>query len=209
MEKYYYLAKEKLFPICRSITGSGVRKTLKIIKNQFPNLKIKKIKSGTKVFDWKIPPEWNIKDAYIIDKYKKKIIEFKKNNLHLLGYSMPVNKKITKNDLYKKLYFLKDKPNAIPYVTSYYKKDWGFCLSYNQKKILDKSYLKDDVFQIKINSNFNKKGFLNYGELVIKGKSKQEILISTYICHPSMANNELSGIIVSMSLINYFKKKKN
>ena len=208
MKKYYNLGKKKLFPICRSITGPGVRKTLKIIKNQFPKLKIKKIRSGTKVFDWRIPPEWNIKDAYILDKYSNKIVDFKKNNLHLVGYSIPVRKYLNKNQLYKNLYFLKKQPDAIPYVTSYYKKRWGFCLNYNQKKKLDKNYLKQDIFKVVINSKFNKKGFLNYGELVLKGISSKEILISTYICHPSMANNELSGIIVSMGLINHFKKKK-
>ena len=208
MKKYYNLGKKKLFPICRSITGPGVRKTLKIIKNQFPKLKIKKIRSGTKVFDWRIPPEWNVKDAYILDKYNNKIVDFKKNNLHLVGYSIPVKKYLNKNELYKNLYFLKKQPEAIPYITSYYKKHWGFCLNYNQKKKLDKNYSKQDIFKVVINSNFNKKGFLNYGELVLKGSSSKEILISTYICHPSMANNELSGIIVSMGLINHFKKKK-
>jgi len=208
MKKYYNLGKKKLFPICRSITGPGTRKTLKIIKNQFSKLKIKKIKSGTKVFDWRIPPEWNVKDAYILDKHNNKIVDFKKNNLHLVGYSTPIRKYLDKNELYKNLYFLKKQPDAIPYVTSYYKKRWGFCLNYNQKKKLDKNYSKQDIFKVVINSNFNKKGFLNYGELVLKGSSSKEILISTYICHPSMANNELSGIIVSMGLINHFKKKK-
>ena len=134
MKKYYNLGKKKLFPICRSITGPGTRKTLKIIKNQFSKLKIKKIKSGTKVFDWRIPPEWNVKDAYILDKYNNKIVDFKKNNLHLVGYSMPIRKYLDKNELYKNLYFLKKQPKAIPYVTSYYKKHWGFCLNYIQKK---------------------------------------------------------------------------
>ena len=208
MKRYYNLGKNFLFPICRSITGNGTRKTLKIIKNEFPSLKIKKIRSGTKVFDWKIPPEWNIKNAYIIDKYGQKIVDFKKNNLHLVGYSHSINKSLKKNKMFKNIFFQKNKPNAIPYVTSYYKKKWGFCISYNQKKKLDREYSDKDTFRVVINSNFKKKGYLNYGELVLKGKSKQEILISTYICHPSMANNELSGIIVSMGLIDYFKSKK-
>ena len=208
MKKYYNFAKKKLFPICRSLTGSGNRKTLKLIKDQFSNLKIKKIRSGTKVLDWIIPHEWNIKNAYIIDKYGQKIVDFKKNNLHLVGYSHSINKSLKKNKMFKNIFFQKNKPNAIPYVTSYYKKNWGFCISYNQKKKLDREYSDKDTFRVVINSNFKKKGYLNYGELVLKGKSKQEILISTYICHPSMANNELSGIIVSMGLINYFKNKK-
>ncbi len=208
IKKYYSIAKTKLFPLTRSLTGKGIRKTLNIIQREFPKLRIKKFKSGTKVFDWNIPEEWNVIDAYIIDKYNKKIIDFKKNNLHLVGYSIPINKNISKKELIKNLYFLKNQPKAIPYITSYYKKRWGFCISYDQYKNLDKEYSSNDKFKVVINSNLNKKGNLNYGELILKGKSKKEILISTYICHPSMANNELSGPIVSMGLINYFKNKK-
>jgi aminopeptidase-like protein len=209
INRYYNLAKNILFPINRSITGNGIKKTLHIIKKEIPFLKIKKIQSGSKVFDWTIPDEWNITDAYVKDKYSKKIINFKNNNLHVLGYSSPVNKKISKEKLMERIYFLKNQPTAIPYVTSYYNRNWGFCISYNQKKNILRKYNKSDQFRVFINSNFNKKGFLNYGEIFLKGKSKKEILISTYICHPSMANNELSGPIVSMSLINYFKKKNN
>ena len=207
MKKYYNLGKNVLYPINRSLTGNGVKKTLRIIRNEFPRLKIKKIKSGTRVFDWRVPPEWNVKDAYVLDKFKKKIIDFKENNLHLVGYSRPINKIVNKSQLYKNIFFLKNQPNAIPYLTSYYKKFWGFCINYNQKKEIDKKYTKKDLFKVIINSSFKKNGYLNYGELVLRGQSKQEILISTYICHPSMANNELSGPIVSMGLINYFKKK--
>ena len=208
IKKYYNISKTKLFPITRSLTGDGVKKTLNIIQKEFPKLQIKKFKSGAKVFDWSIPEEWNIKDAYVIDKYNNKIIDFKKNNLHLVGYSIPIKKKITKKELFKNLYFLKNQPKAIPFVTSYYKKRWGFCISYNEYKIFDKRYSLKDKFKVVINSSLNQKGKLNYGELILKGKSKKEILISTYICHPSMANNELSGPIVSMGLINYFKNKK-
>ncbi len=208
LNKYYNIAKKNLFPLTRSLTGQGVRKTLKIIQSEFKNLKIKKIKSGTRVFDWKTPPEWNVLDGYILDKYNNKIVDFKKNNLHLVGYSMPIKKKIFKKELFEKLYFLKNQPDAIPYITSYYKKSWGFCISYNQFKKFQKKYSSKDKFKVVINSSFKKNGDLNYGELILKGKSKKEILISTYICHPSMANNELSGPIVSMSLINHFRKKK-
>ena len=208
IKKYYNIAKTKLFLITRSLTGDGVKKTLNIIQKEFPKLKIKKFKSGTKVFDWNIPEEWNVTDAYVIDKYNNRIIDFKKNNLHLVGYSIPIKKNITKKELFKNLYFLKNQPKAIPYITSYYKRRWGFCISYNEYKILDKRYSLNDKFKVVINSNLNKKGNLNYGELILKGKSKKEILISTYICHPSMANNELSGPIVSMGLINSFKNKK-
>ena len=208
IKKYYNIAKTTLFPITRSLTGDGVKKTLNIIQKELPKLKIKRFKSGTKVFDWNIPEEWNVTDAYVIDKYNNRIIDFKKNNLHLIGYSIPIKKNITKKELFKNLYFIKNQPKAIPYITSYYKRRWGFCISYNEYKILDKRYSLNDKFKVVINSNLNKKGNLNYGELILKGKSKKEILISTYICHPSMANNELSGPIVSMGLINYFKNKK-
>ncbi len=208
MQTYFQLGK-KLFPITRSITGNGLRETLFIIKNYIKTLKIKSIRSGTKVFDWKIPPEWNITDAYIIDKNDKKIVDFKKSNLHVVNYSEPVNLTLSKSKLLKRIYFLKHFPSAIPYITSYYKKWWGFCVSYNffKRKLI--KYKNNDKFRIKIISNFKNNGYLNYGEALIKGKLKKEILISTYICHPSMANNELSGPLVSTAIYNYFKNKKN
>ncbi|MDA7473159.1 DUF4910 domain-containing protein [Candidatus Pelagibacter ubique] len=209
MIKYYNLAKIKLFPICRSITGKGLLKSLRIIKKELPKLKIKKIKSGTKVFDWNVPNEWNVDDAYILDKNNNKIIDFKKNNLHLVGYSIPINKLVSKNELLKNLNFIKKQPNAIPYVTSYYKKKWGFSVAYNKFKKIKKNYSNKDIFRVVIKSSLNQNGHLNYGELILKGKSRKEILISTYICHPSMANNELSGPIVSMGLINHFSKINN
>ncbi len=208
MKKFYDIAKNYLFPINRSLTGQGVVKTLKIIKKEFPLLKIRRFKSGTKVYDWNIPPEWNLYDAYVIDKYNNKIIDFKKNNLHVFGYSIPIKKTLNKKKLFKNFYYLKKKPKAIPYITSYYKRRWGFCLSYNEFKKFNKKYLSTDKFKVLIESSFKHNGSLNYGEIVLKGKSKKEILISTYICHPSMANNELSGTIVSMALINYFYTKK-
>ena len=207
-DKFYKLAKEKLFLLNRSITGKGTLKTLRIIKKELKELKIKNFKSNTKIFDWVIPDEWNVKDAFIIDKYKKKILDFKINNLHLIGYSKPIKKYITKSALLKKIKSLKGLKTAIPYNTSYYKKDWGFCMSEIQKTNIIKNYKKQDKFYAVIDSSFKKKGKMNYAEYVINGKSKQEILISTYICHPSMANNELSGPIISMSLIEYFKKNK-
>ena len=209
VKKYYHLAKYKLFPICRSLTGNGVRKTLNIIKGEFPKLKIYKVESGAKVFDWRVPSEWNVKDAYILDKNNKKLIDFKNNNLHLVGYSIPVNKFVKKKELLSRLYSLPKQAGAIPYITSYYKKHWGFCIKHKEKELLKKKYKKFDKFKVVIKSNLNPKGYLNYGELVLKGKSKQEILISTYICHPSMANNELSGPVVSMCLIKHFSKIKN
>ena len=138
----------------------------------------------------------------------KKIIDIKNNNLHLISYSIPIKRTLNKQEILKHLHSIKKKPSAIPYITSYYKKYWGFCITEKYKKKFKKIYKSKDKFKVVIDSNFNSNGNLNYGELVLKGKSKKEILISTYICHPSMANNELSGPIVSMALIKYFKKKK-
>ena len=205
-----YLIKlgKKLFPLNRSLTGPGNVKTLKILQKEIPLLKIKKFVTGRKVYDWKIPKEWIVKDAYIKDKNEKKIIDFKNNNLHLVSYSIPIKKKIKLSKLVKKFHYYKKQPNAIPYITSYYNEDWGFCLSYNQLRKIKKKYNGSDEFEIVINSTFKRKGFMHYGELVIPGKSKKEVLISVYICHPSMANNELSGPLLAVALYKYFRKKK-
>ncbi len=198
----FNLAK-KLFPICRSLTGEGNRKTLKIIKKIIPELKIYEIPSNQKIFDWKVPKEWNVKDAYI-KANGKKIVDFKESNLHLMGYSTPVNSMFTHKELSKHIYYLKDQKKFIPYITSYYKKNWGFCVSYEhfKKKFKSKNYY------VRINSEL-KNGHLTYADYLIKGKSKSEILISCNICHPSMANNEISGMVVATELIKYFKKFKN
>ncbi len=184
--KIHNFARE-LWPIHRSITGEGLRKTLKKISNHLTNLKIKSVKSNTKVFDWKVPKEWLVKEAYIITPDGKKICDFSVNNLHILGYSVPYKGKITLKELKNHLHTIPEEPDAIPYMTSYYEERWGFCMSQNQY-----NSLKDGIYQVVIDTKlFN--GVLNYGELLIKGKSKKEIFLSTYICHPSMANNELSG----------------
>lgn len=195
-------AKE-IFPYHRSLTGAGTLKTLLFIKKKINNkFKIKSVKSGKKVFDWKIPLEWSIKKA-TINYEGKKIIDINDNNLHILQYSKPFKGKLSYNKLKKHLYFIKKKPNAIPYVTSFYKKKWGFCISYNQYKKLKKTGNYDVHIDTKLT-----KGEMNYGEYFIKGKSKKEILIVSYVCHPSMANNELSGILLAMSLIQSLKKSK-
>ena len=200
-EKMYKWATD-LFPICRSITGPGLRKTLKYIQNIIPELKIESISTGTKAFDWVVPDEWTIRDAFIKDDSGKKIVDFKKNNLHIMGYSTSIDKSLTLDELDQHLYSLPEQPNAIPYVTSYYKKRWGFCLTHKQRKSL-----KSGDYNVFIDSDL-KPGVLNYGEIILKGTEKDEVFLSTYICHPSMANNELSGPIVSMGLIDYFSKKK-
>ncbi len=208
INEVYKLGK-KVFPICRSITGKGTVETLKEFKKFYKNLNIRKIKSGSKVFDWKVPPEWNIEDAFVIDKNNQKIIDFKKNNLHIVNYSVPLKKKLNTVELLKNLYTNIFRPNAIPYVTSYYKKNWGFCVTEKFKQEIKKKYKKDDIFKVVINSSLNSNGNLAYGEIFIPGKSKKEILISSYVCHPSMANNELSGPMISLLIADYFKKIKN
>ena len=190
-----------LFPICRSITGKGVRDTLKYFKKIIPELNIKSVKTNEKFGDWEVPKEWNVKDAYIQDSSNNKILDFKTNNLHLWGYSEPVNKTLNLEELQKHLYSIEDSPDSIPYVTTYYNKNWGFSMSHNQRKNLN-----SDNYKVVIDSSLSD-GELNYGEILLKGASKKEILISSYICHPSMANNELSGPSVLVSLVkNYLKK---
>jgi aminopeptidase-like protein len=191
-----------LFPISRSLTGKGNEETFKyIIKNINKNFKVHYVKSNTKVFDWKIPQQWEIKDAYIKLPNGQKICQFKDSNLHIVNYSMPIRKNLSFKELKKNLYFIKKKPNAIPYVTSYYKKNWGFCISYNQFKKLPKKGTYEVFIDSKI---FN--GKMGYMELFIPGKSKKEILITSYICHPSMANNELSGPLIIMALSKILKQ---
>ena len=205
-EKYskniFNFSKE-IFPICRSLTGAGNRKTLKLIKRKIPKLKIYEIKSGSKVFDWKVPKEWNIKNAYVIGPENKKVIDFQKNNLHIVSYSIPINKKMSLNKLKKKLHFNNQIKDAIPYVCSYYKKDWGFCLT---KNLFNK--LKKGIYKVRIDSNL-KNGSMSYADLLIKGKSKKEILLTTYICHPSMGNNEVSGPALLTYLADYIYKIKD
>jgi len=190
-----------LFNLNRSLTGKGTLLTIKYFSKLNPELKILKFKSGKKIFDWKIPQEWIIKDAYIKHiKSNKKFAEFKKNNLHLVGYSMPQKKIIDLKNLKKNIHVLDKIPNAIPYVTSYYKKNWGFCMSKNMLNKLPKGkYLAN------IESEF-KNGYMNGAHALLKGKVRKEILFSSYICHPSMANNELSGPILLNSILDFIKK---
>ncbi len=199
----YHWAKD-LFPITRSITGEGVRKTLSYIKNEIlSNLQIISVPTGYKAFDWEVPHEWEIYEAYIEDEAGKRIIDFKNNNLHVIGYSIPVDKWFSLEELDNYLFSLPEQPDAIPYVTSYYEERWGFCLTENQRK-----FLKPGKYHAVIKSSL-KKGFLNYGELILPGKSEQEVLLSTYICHPSMANNELSGPVVTSALAAWLESLTN
>ena len=187
-EKMYRLCEE-LFPICRSITGNGVRETFRILQERVPEITIHEVPSGTQVFDWRIPKEWNIYDAWIKNGKGEKILDFQKTNLCVVGYSLPVNKKISLNELLPLIYTQPDQPDVIPYVTSYYKECYGFCMTQNQKDALG-----EDTYHIYIDSDLSD-GSLTYGEIIIPSTegNNEEIFLSTYICHPSMANNELSG----------------
>lgn len=198
-----YKLAERLFPISRSLTGKGIHDSYEIIREENPEFKYLNFKTGKKVFDWEIPYEWNINDAYIKHESGEKFCEFKKNNLHVVGYSTNINIKLTKEELIKKLFYRKDLPNAIPYVTSYYRKDWGFCITYDEYK-----NLPNGLYTCYIDSTL-KQGKLSLIEAVIPGKSSKEIFFSSYLCHPSMANNELSGPVLISELMKYVKHLKD
>jgi aminopeptidase-like protein len=191
-QEMYQLVSE-LYPICRSITGNGVRTTLRILQKNIP-LEIREVPSGTHVFDWTVPKEWNIKSAWVRDSQGEKVIDFEKSNLHVLNYSIPVRAKLTLEELKQHLFTLPEHPDWIPYRTSYYKENWGFCLSHNQL-----SALPNGDYEVVIDSSLED-GSLTYGEYFIKGNSDAEILISTHICHPSLANDNLSGVALATFL---------
>lgn len=182
-----------LYPICRSITGDGVRETLKILKEHIP-LEIHEVPTGAQVFDWNIPREWNIRDAWIKNPAGEKIVDFKKCNLHVLNYTVPVKRKISLAELKQHVFTLPDFPERVPYRTSYYKENWAFCLSHAQL-----STMPEGEYEILIDSTLEP-GNLTYGELYLKGESSDEILISCHTCHPSLANDNLSGIALATFL---------
>jgi aminopeptidase-like protein len=198
LENYF----DKLWSLNRSITGNGLRQSFKIL-NELMDLNLYEVPTGTKVFDWEIPKEWNVNEAYIITPDGEKIANFTENNLHLLGYSIPVRLKLNLSELKKHIFSIEYLPDAIPYLTSYYNETWGFCISHNQL-----ISLKDGIYEVIIDSEL-REGSLTIADAVLKGKSDQEILISTYLCHPSMANNELSGPLVTALLYSKIKAITN
>jgi len=185
-----------LYPICRSITGNGVRQTLHILRQYIP-LEIHEVPSGTKVFDWTVPKEWNIKDAYVKNSKGERVIDFKESNLHVMGYSVPVCAKMPLSELKKHLHTLPDHPDWIPYRTSFYSENWGFCLSHNKLQKLE-----EDTYEIFIDSSLED-GHLTYGEYYIKGQTSKEILLSCHACHPSLCNDNLAGMALTSLLGRY------
>lgn len=186
---------DKLWPICRSISGNGLRESFALLHEIFP-AELIEIPTGTKVFDWEIPKEWNIRQAYILDSQGRKVVDFRDNNLHVVNYSIPVHKRLTLEELQQHLHSLPELPQAIPYITSYYSPNWGFCMSHTQRL-----ELREDMYEVFIDSDHTD-GSVTLGHKYLPSTvgSEKEFLLSTYLCHPSMANNELSGPIVTTFL---------
>jgi aminopeptidase-like protein len=183
----------ELYPICRSITGDGVRRSLEILKTRIP-LETCEVPTGTPVFDWVVPREWNIRDAYIKDSTGQRVVDFRQCNLHVLGYSVPIKTKISLDELKPHLFSVPEHADWIPYRTSYYAENWGFCLSHNQLQ-----QLRDEEYDVCIDSSLDD-GHLTYGEYFLRGKTAEEVLISTHVCHPSLANDNLSSIALATLL---------
>jgi aminopeptidase-like protein len=195
-ENMIALAKE-LWPINRSLTGEGVRETLAILSRELHDLEIGFFETGEICADWTIPMEWNVREAFVIDPSGNKICDWSVNNLHLVGYSTAVSQDMTLNELQSHLHSLENQPQAIPYVTSYYKENWGFSISHEARQKLEPG-----IYKVIIDTTLVP-GKMNFGELLIKGETEREILFSTYICHPSLANNELSGPVLATELARF------
>ena len=190
---------EELWPLNRSLTGAGNRETLHILKREFPGLVVHEVPSGTEAFDWTVPDEWAIRAAWIKAPSGEVFCNFADNNLHVVGYSEPVHKTIPLAELQEHLYSLPEQPDAIPYVTSYYNRHWGFCLSQERR-----AQLEEGDYEVFIDSDLVP-GSLSFGEIIIPGDEPSEVLLSTYICHPSMANNELSGVVLALQLAKWLE----
>ena len=199
-EQLHRFAAE-LYPICRSITGNGIRQTLALIENRIP-LRTFEVPTGTPVFDWTVPKEWNIRDAYIKGPDGIRIADFQKSNLHVMSYSIPVHAKMPLRELSPHLFTIPDHSDWIPYRPSYYREDWGFCLSHKEMLALD-----DSEYEVCIDSTLQD-GSLTYGECYLPGQSTDEILISCHACHPSLANDNLSGLTIATFLAQCLSKKE-
>lgn len=197
--KAMYQLAQRLFPLGRSLTGAGVRESLAVLKEQIPELEVEEVPSGTQVFDWTIPKEWEITEGYIEDENGQRILDYAENNLHIIGYSTPVDRFVELDELLQYIHVEEEQPEVIPYVTSYYTPRFGFCMSK-----VKRDALKAGRYHMVIKSRLFE-GVLNYAELLLPGKSEKEVLLSTYICHPSMANNELSGPVLAVELIKWLK----
>ncbi|MED7928124.1 DUF4910 domain-containing protein [Nonomuraea sp. LP-02] len=185
----------RLYPLCRSITGDGVRGTLEIVGEHLP-LTVREVPTGTGVLDWTVPKEWNIRDAYVKDASGRRMIDFRESNLHVVGYSVPVSGTYSLAELRPRLHTLPEQPGLVPYRTSYYAETWGFCLS---QDALDRLRDEDGPFEVRIDSTLAP-GSLTYGEYVVPGRLPEEVMISCHVCHPSLANDNLAGIAVAVAL---------
>jgi len=198
-QQMYGFAAE-LYPICRSITGDGLRRTLAMVQDHIP-LQTFQVPTGTAVFDWTVPKEWNIRDAYVADLRGKRVIDFQKCNLHVVNYSVPIHATMPLSDLKAHLSTSPERPKWIPYRTSYYKEDWGFCLSHDQMMMLE-----DGEYEVHIDSTLED-GYLTYGECYLPGRSTDEVLVSCHACHPSLANDNLSGLAVATFLARFLSTR--
>ncbi|MBJ6110373.1 DUF4910 domain-containing protein [Hymenobacter sp. BT523] len=191
----------RLYPICRSITGDGVRQTLAILQEYLPDLQVHEVPTGTPVLDWEVPREWNIRDAWIKNGRGERVVDFRRHNLHVLGYSLPVRGTYALEELKQHLYSLPEQPQLIPYRTAYYAETWGFCLAHEQLEAL-----AEPTYEVCIDSTLAP-GALTYGELLLPGETEEEVLVSSHVCHPSLANDNLSGIAVATFLAQHLREQ--
>lgn len=192
---------ESLFPICRSITGNGVRRTLELVAEWVP-LRHTEVPSGTQIYDWEVPMEWNIRDAYVADERGRRVVDFRAHNLHVVNYSRPVRRKMTLEELQPHLHSIAEHPDWIPYRTSYYREYWGFCLSHRERE-----KLAPGTYEVVIDSDLAP-GSLTFAECVIPGSTGQEAIVYTHTCHPSLANDNLTGVAVAAALAREMRKAK-
>ncbi|MHC2336528.1 aminopeptidase-like protein [Bradyrhizobium sp. USDA 4454] len=198
--KIFALA-EKIYPICRSITGNGVRQTLREIGAQIP-LDIHEVPTGTPVLDWVVPREWNIRDAYIKDQRGRKVVDFNESNLHVMSYSVPVSRTMPLDELKSHIFTSPDQPDLVPYRTSYYQENWAFCMAHRQLE-----QLRDNTYEVVIDATLAD-GHLTYGEYFHRGESEDEVLLSAHVCHPSLANDNCSGLALLAELLNHIAQMR-